>query len=254
MIFHNAIVRMPGENIVNALTTQNLGKPEYIKALRQHYNYVNALEKSGLKVTILKPDIRYPDATFVEDTAVLTERCAILTNLGAKSRRGEEEEIREVLEGFFTNIEAIRPPGTLEGGDVMRAEDYFYIGLSERTNEEGAKQLIDILSKYNYRGITVPLKKALHLKTGLAYIGENTLIARGEFINSPIFKGFNIIEIDDDERYAANCIRVNDYVLLPEGYPKIMETIQRVGYKTIMVDVSEFKKIDGGLSCLSLRF
>lgn len=224
------------------------------KALEQHAMYVDALMQCGVKVTKLEADEGFPDSTFVEDTAVLTETCAIVSNLGAESRKGEERAIKEVLSGFYTNIERIKAPGTLEGGDVMRVKDHFYIGLSERTNAIGAQQCIQLLGSYGYSGSTIPLKDVLHLKTGLAYLGRNTLLVAGEFIDNPKFRQFDRIIIDASKHYAANCIRVNDYVLVPAGYPKTLTAIEQAGYQTIAVDVSEFRKLDGGLSCLSLRF
>ncbi len=132
--------------------------------------------------------------------------------------------------------------------------DHYYIGLSARTNEEGAKQIIDILRKYGLDGSVVPLKEVLHLKTWLSYIENNNLLVAGEFVTSPIFKEFNKIIINDDENYSANCIWVNDVVIVPAGYPTTKKAIEDVGYKVKEVDTSEYRKIDGGLSCLSLRF
>lgn len=218
-MYEKAIVRKPGKTIVDGISSNDLGKPIYKKALKQHRNYVEALERCGVE-----------------------------------SRSGEEIKIKRRLEEFYDRIEIVESPGTIEGGDVLRVCDHFYIGLSTRTNKEGAKQLINILEKYDYTGSTVPLKKALHLKSGIAYLGDNNLLAAGEFIDNPIFNNFNIIKVDNDERYASNCIRVNDYVLVAEGYQKTIKAIERAGYKTIRVDVSEFRKLDGGLSCLSLRF
>ena len=114
--------------------------------------------------------------------------------------------------------------------------------------------MIEILEKYGLTGETVPLKEVLHLKTGLAYLENNNLLVSGEFKNDPRFSKFNKIEIDPDEAYGANCIWVNDYVLVPAGYPKVQQKIENLGYKVLVVDTSEFRKIDGGLSCLSLRF
>lgn len=136
----------------------------------------------------------------------------------------------------------------------MMVGDHFYIGLSERTNEEGARKMASILTKYKSGATLVPLKDMLHLKTGAAYIEHNNLLVTGEFVTAPAFNQFNKLEIDTSESYAANCIWVNDHVIIPKGNPNAKNTIEKTGYKTIEVDVSEFKKLDGGLSCLSLRF
>jgi len=252
--FKKAIVKTPGHSIANGITTSNLGNPDYKKALRQHRKYIEALKNCGLEVTIMPAEEKFPDSTFIEDCAVLTEKCAIITNLGVKSRKGEEVSVHEVLKKYYTNIVNIKEPGKLEGGDTLRVNDHFYIGLTKRTNMAGANQLIEILKKFGYTGSTILVEKMLHLKSGIAYLGDNNLILAGELIDNPAFKKFNKIIINDDESYAANCIRVNNYVIIPAGYKKSKNAIIETGYKVKEVDVSEFRKIDGGVSCLSLRF
>jgi dimethylargininase len=253
-MFKHAIVRRPGESLVHGITSAGLGKPDYKKAIGQHDKYIEALRSCGVEATILEAQEKYPDSVFVEDTAVLAEKCAVITNPGASSRQGEEVSIKEALKKFYTHIESIDAPGTLEGGDVMRVRNHFYVGLSARTNEEGARQLASILNQYGYTVSNVEMEKLLHLKTGLAYLENDNLLTAGEFINRPGFETFNRILIDDSESYAANCIWVNHVVLVPGGYPKTKAAIEALGYKTLAVDVSEFRKLDGGLSCLSLRF
>ena len=253
-MFKNAIVRTPSKSMIKGLSAANLGLPNYENALKQHQNYINALESCGIKVHVLDVLENYPDATFVEDVALLTKACAIITNPGAESRKGEIKEIKTVIEQFYQNIEEIIAPGTVEAGDIMMVGSHFYIGLSARTNKEGAEQLINILKKYDLTGSVVSMEKVLHLKTGLAYLENNNLVACGEFLAKPEFQKYNIIEIDEIDAYSANCIWVNDKVLVPKGFPKTTTIITKAGYKVIEVDVSEFQKIDGGLSCLSLRF
>ena len=253
-MFKKAIVRKPGKSMINGLTTAALGLPDYEKALLQHAEYIKALKECGLEVIVLEEDENYPDSTFVEDTALLTKDCAIITNPGARSRRGEIIEIKNVLKEYYSNIEEVQEPGTVEAGDIMMVGSDFYIGLSERTNEKGAQQIVEYLEKYCMRGFIVKLEEVLHLKTGVAYLEQNNLLACGEFLSKEEFKGFNILEIDKDESYAANCIWVNDIVLIPKGFPKAKEVIKDTGYTVKEIDVSEFRKLDGGLSCLSLRF
>jgi len=253
-LFTKAIVRIPGRSFVNGITSVNLGLPNYELALKQHQNYVNALISCGLEVTVLPPDENFPDSTFVEDTALLTPHCAVITNPGAPSRKGEIIQMKKVLEKFYSDIEEIKDPGTVEAGDIMMVGNHFYIGLSERTNSEGAKQMIQILESYGMSGSVVELKNVLHLKTGVAYLEQNNLIACGEFVTNPIFKKFNIIEIPEEESYAANCVWINGKVLIPKGYPISKKRILDAGYLILEIDVSEFRKLDGGLSCLSLRF
>ena len=253
-MFRKAIVRKPGKSMLKGLTTAELGLPDYEKALLQHAEYVKALQECGLEVIVLNADEDYPDSTFVEDTALLTHKCAIVTNPGALSRRGEVVEIKKVLKEHYCNIEEVHLPGMVEAGDIMMVGSDFYIGLSERTNEEGARQVIEYLEKYGMRGFTVKLEEVLHLKTGVAYLEQNNLLACGEFLSKEEFQKFTILEIDEKESYAANCIWVNDRVLVPKGYPKAKEIIKNAGYEVKEIDVSEFRKLDGGLSCLSLRF
>lgn len=253
-MFSNIIARTPCRNLIAGITTASLGMPDYDLALEQHNNYLNAMSQCGVKVTLLDANEDYPDSCFVEDVALMTPYCAIITNPGAQSRKGEIEHIKAVVSQFRNNIEAIEAPGTVEAGDIMMVGKHFYIGLSDRTNEQGAAQMISHLEKYGMTGSTVKLTECLHLKTGITYIENNVMLACGEFINKPEFAEYDIIAIDTDEAYAANCIWVNDTVIVPQGYPKALAAIQAKGFKTLTVDVSEFRKIDGGLSCLSLRF
>ena len=254
IMFSNAIVRKPGKSLVHGLTTADLGTPFYEKALAQHSNYVKALESCGLEVLVLDAIEQYPDSTFIEDIALLTTECAIITNPGAPSRKGETEGIKEILRNYYLNIEEIKDPGTVEAGDIMMVGSHFYIGISARTNQAGAQQMISLLEKYGLSGSVIKLEEVLHLKTGLSYLERNNLVAAGEFLEKEEFKNFNLLEIDDEESYAANCIWVNGTVLIPKGFPRAKRTIENADYQTIELDVSEFQKLDGGLSCLSLRF
>ena len=254
-MFTNAIVRTPGRSIVEGLSdSKTLGLPNYEQAIIQHQSYIDVLTKCGLDVLVLEPCEEYPDSTFVEDVALITPNCVIITRPGAPSRRGEVHEIEFVLKQKFNNIEAIEAPGTIEGGDIMMVGDHYYIGLSERTNIEGAKQIIQILTKYGMSGSTISLNKVLHLKTGLSYLEENNLVVCGEFIKDSSLEGYNRIEIPENESYAANCIWVNESVIIPLGYPTTKQRIKNAGYPVIETDVTEFQKLDGGLSCLSLRY
>jgi dimethylargininase len=253
-IFSKAIVKRPGKSLIQGLTTADLGLLDHEKAFRQHESYITALKQCGLEVIIMEAEEDYPDSVFIEDTALLTSCCAIVTDPGAASRRGETISVKNVLQEYYSNIEEIHSPGTVEAGDIMMVGSHFYIGLSERTNYNGAEQIIDILTKNGMSGSMVELKKVLHLKTGISYLENNNLAATGEFLLNKAFKKFNIIEIPPEESYAANCIWVNGKVLIPLGFPTAKKKIEAAGYPIIEVDVSEFRKLDGGLSCLSLRF
>jgi dimethylargininase len=253
-MFTRAIVRKPGKRIVEGLTSFDLGKPIHALALEQHAAYVAALEDCGLEVRVLEADEDYPDSTFVEDTALLTPFCAIITNPGAPSRKGEVTKIKGVLQEYYTDIEQVHEPGTVEGGDIMMVGSHFYIGLSGRTNREGAQQVIAILEKYGMSGSTVTVGDMLHLKSGVAYLEQDTMAATGSFLDIPEFQQFKLLKIDSNESYAANCIWVNGTVLVAAGYPMALKTIQQAGYPVVVLDMSEFRKLEGGLSCLSLRF
>lgn len=257
MTFSRAIVRTPAENFAAGLTTANLGAPTYEIALIQHRAYCQALQACGLELTVLSPDPQYPDSTFVEDAAIVTPRCAILTLPGAESRRGEVTGVRQVLSSFYDRFYTITPPGTLDGGDICEADGHFFIGLSERTNQAGARQLAGFLEREGYTTTIVPvtgIPGLLHLKSGLAYLGEGNLVAIEALADSPFFQGYRIVPVSPEEAYAANCVRVNDRVLVAKGFPDLLRAIQDLGFATIELEMSEFQKMDGGLSCLSLRF
>ena len=240
--------------MVDGLTTAHLGKPEYEKALRQHGRYVQVLKELGLEVVVLPPDGKFPDSTFVEDTALLTPRGVVITRPGAPSRRGETAAIRKTLTAYFENIREINAPGTVDAGDILQVESHYYIGLSERTNQSGAQQMIRILDEWGYSASTIPLKNMLHLKSGVAYLSNNFLVVAGELLGRPEFDHFEQIKIIADESYAANCLSINGTILMPAGFPVTRTALQKTGQPVIEVELSEFRKIDGGLSCLSLRF
>jgi len=253
-MFTKAIVRTPSASMINGITSAGLGTPNFELALKQHQKYIKALEACGLEVIVLPPLEDFPDSCFVEDVALLTKKCAVITRPGAFSRREETKYMQAPIEIFFKNIEFIKLPGSLDAGDVMQVGSRFYIGISKRTNPGGANQLQKILEKHGLRATQIRLKDVLHLKTGVAYLENNNLLACGEFISAPELKDFNIITIPENEAYAANSIWVNDTVLMPSGFPKSKILVQAAGYEVLTVDASEFEKLDGGLSCLSLRF
>lgn len=256
-MFTRAIVRSPGANFADGLTSVDLGKPNYELALEQHEAYCRALEDCGLRLTRLAADHRFPDSTFVEDTAVLTEGGAVITRPGAPSRLGEIEEIRSVLLDHCPRLFEIREPGTLDGGDVCEAGDKFFIGVSHRTNEHGAAQLAAFLSGFGYDSTLIDIRglsNILHLKSGLAYLGGNRLLVIDELKELKQLSDFELIRVDSAEAYAANCLPVNEQILVASGFPVLQQRLQQLGYETVALHMSEFQKMDGGLSCLSLRF
>jgi dimethylargininase len=253
-MFKHAIVRTPCPEMIHGITSATLGKPDYSLALSQHRKYVDALRSLGLEITVLGPDSRFPDSTFVEDVALCTVELSVITIPGAASRKGEEVDMERVLVSFYDHIEHIESPGTFEAGDVMMSGSHFYIGISDRSNHEGADQLIQILEKHQMTGEKIELKKLLHLKSGMSYLEDNNLLVQHEFFNHPDLTRFRKIKVGADEGYAANTLWVNGTVLVPSGFPETRSNIEQAGYPTIPLDVSEFEKLDGGLSCLSLRF
>ena len=253
-MFSKAIVRTPAPTMVNGITTANLGVPDYHKAIQQHHAYIDALNSCGLEVTVLDARQSFPDSMFIEDVALLTQKCAVLTRPGAESRTDEVELVRDCISSFYDTVEKITPPGSVEAGDIMMVGSHFYIGLSQRTNLEGANQMIQLLNRHGMTGSTVEMKEFLHLKTGLSYLENNNLLVTGEFIDRQEFSDFNKIIVDEADGYAANSVWINGHVLIPAGYPRTTEKIQNAGYQTLELEMSEFQKLDGGLSCLSLRF
>ena len=256
-MFRNAIVRVPGSNFADGLTTVALGVPQFEMVLEQHTRYCEALRECGLAVTTLPADLRYPDSTFVEDTAVLTERGAILTRPGAVSRAGEVEAIREAVARFFPAALTIDAPGTLDGGDICEAGEHFFIGVSHRTNEEGARQLAGLLRKLGYTSSLIDVRAMttiLHLKSGISHIGENTMVVMEELAARAEFQRFQRVVVSQQESYAANCVQVNERVLVADGFPQMHEQLEARGFKPFVLAMREFRKMDGGLSCLSLRF
>ncbi|HET6893437.1 MAG TPA: arginine deiminase family protein [Pyrinomonadaceae bacterium] len=252
-----AIVRRPSTNFGEGLTSAGLGAPDYSRAIDQHTAYCSALERCGLTLTTLEPDSRHPDSTFVEDTAVVTRQFAVLTRPGAPTRVEEVALIKNSLASFYSTLHTIREPGTLDGGDICQADNHFFIGISKRTNEAGAEQLSELLESFNYTSSLVdilPLDDILHLKSGLAYVGNNRLVVIDSLASRKEFRDYDLIRVTLQEQYAANCVRVNGYVLIAAGYPVLERSLRTLGYQTLPLEMSEFQKMDGGLSCLSLRF
>ncbi|HEU5459221.1 MAG TPA: arginine deiminase family protein, partial [Pyrinomonadaceae bacterium] len=235
----------------------DLGQPDLHRALQQHQAYCEALESCGLEVVQLPPDDVHPDSTFVEDTAVLTARGAIITRPGAESRQGEIHAIEPVLRRYYNDLHSIREPGTVDGGDVCQTGDHFLIGVSKRTNEEGADQLARWLDSLGYTSGLIDMRGAsniLHLKSGLAYIGGERLLMVETFPQHEEFRRYELTYLTAEEQYAANCVALNGTVLVAAGFDTMKKRLEDLGYQTIAVEMSEFEKMDGGLSCLSLRF
>jgi len=256
-VFTRAILRPPSANYADGLTRAGLGAPDVGLALAQHAAYARALERCGLAPTMLPADPRHPDSCFVEDTAVLCGSTAVVTRPGAASRAGEVDDMRVHLAELFPVLRAIEAPGTLDGGDVCEAGSRFFIGVSERTNEAGARQLANLLEAEGRTATLVDVRETpgiLHLKSGVTSIGDGRLVAVEVLAGNAAFSEFDIVPVAPGEEYGANAIRVNDHLIVAAGFPRLEASLEKLGYPLVVLEMSEFQKMDGGLSCLSLRF
>lgn len=252
-----AMVRLPAASFDQGLTSIDLGRPDFAVATSQHARYCAALRQCGLNLTWLGADAKFPDSTFVEDTAVLTPTSAILTRPGAASRRGEVASVESALRAFRSSVDAIVAPGTIDGGDICAAGEHFFIGISERSNEEGARQLADILARDGYTSSTVDIRGmpgVLHLKSGVSFLDGRRLVLIDALREHPTFAGYDIVPVADEEGYAANLLCINGQVIMAVGFPRLEASLRDLGYDPITLDMSEFRKMDGALTCLSLRF
>jgi len=257
MRFTRAIVRPPAATLADGITSSGLGPPDMAVALKQHDAYCQALERLGLSLIRLAPDPAFPDSTFVEDTAIVTARGAILTRPGASSREGEVTAIGAALQEWFPELDAITAPSTVDGGDVCEAGQHFFIGLSERTNPEGAAQLAEWLGQHRFTSSVIDIRGIpglLHLKTGLSWLGERRLLATAEIAGHRALSGWEVVRVPEGEDYAANCIRVNEALLVARGFPATSALLGELGYDLVPLPMTEYRKLDGGLSCLSLRW
>jgi dimethylargininase len=252
-----AIVRPPPATFSAGITSSGLGPPDLALALRQHDAYCRALVRLGLSLVSLPPDPEFPDSTFVEDAAIVTSRGAILTRPGAPSRTGEVAALGAALRRWFPELDEITAPGTVDGGDLCEVGPHFFIGVSQRTNAEGAAQLAAWLAARDCGSSVIDIRQLpgmLHLKTGLSWLGERRLLAWGEVAGHESLRGWEVVEVPKGEEYAANCIRVNDAVLVAGGFPETAALLRGLSYDVVTIDMSEFRKMDGGLSCLSVRW
>jgi dimethylargininase len=255
--FTQAIVRPPARNFAQGLTTAELRPPNYDRVLHQHCEYCEALRYCGVSLITLEADEDYPDSTFVEDTALITQRGVVITQPGAPSRAGEVDNISELLKELFGAVHRITKPGTVDAGDVCEAGEHFFIGISSRTNEVGANQLANILRGFGYTSDLIDIREMdniLHLKSGLACLGDGRLVLIEALAPRKEFRNYDVVSVPAGEEYAANCLKVNDRVLIAAGFPVFEQRVKDSGFRTVALEMSEFQKMDGGLSCLSLRF
>lgn len=244
-----ALVREPTASFVQALS----GHPQkhsidFDLALAQHRRYVEALSESGAEVIRLPALDDCPDAVFVEDTAVVTADVACLCRPIEESRRGEGESVRRAL----ASLRPVHLPGEgifIDGGDALQAGERIFVGLSRRTGQKAADWLASRLGR---EVVTVPVTACLHLKTAVTYLGRDILIADPARIDLSRFQEFEILSLAAQDGYAANCLAVGDRVILPAGFPRVERALSGHGFTPVPVDMSEFEKADGGVTCLSL--
>lgn len=253
-MFTNAIVRTPCPEFASGLTTSgHLGAADYETMLAQHKAYVAALEKLGLAVDVLPYESQYPDAHFVEDTAVVVPEVAVLTNPGAPARNGEQASMEPAL-AKYKPVVKIEAPGTIDGGDVLLVDRHFFVGISERTNEEGARQFANIVSAYGYTCDAVPVGAGLHFKSGVNHVGGKTLLVTPDFKDLEVLQPYELLVTPKGEEYAANTLLINETLITPKGFPGVLRLLEQTERDIIELDMSETRKMDGGLTCLSLRF
>ena len=253
MRFSRAIVRLPAESFAQGLTRAALGPADLARMRAQHAAYVDALRAAGLEVQQLDAAPQYPDAHFVEDVAVVTPELAVIARPGAAPRRGEELLMEPVL-AAHRPLAHIQAPGTLEGGDVLPIGKRCFIGVTARTNEAGARQLETILAAHGYRCVLIPVAHTLHLKSDLNAVSDESVVVTPALAGHAALANYEKIVVQPDEAYAANVLRVNDRLLMPHGFPRLRDKLHAAGVAVLELDMSEARKMDGGLTCLSLRF
>ena len=223
------------------------------RARRQQQAYERLLSDLGLHVISLPAEQELPDAAFVEDTAVVTDEVAVVTTMGCTARRREVDSISPVLEKYRL-LQSINGAGLLEGGDVVQVGRTLFVGISTRTNANGVSQLSKIVTPYGYEVRPVQVKGCLHLSTGCGFIGRNTILANPSWVDLSPFEGFEIINVSPSEPWSANGLTLADHVLISAASPQTAARVRERGFRVLTVDISEFEKAEGGLTCLSLIF
>lgn len=223
------------------------------KARAQHHAYEDALASLGARVISLPEEPELPDSMFVEDPAIVLDELAVVFPLGTETRRREATSLAKAI-SRFRKIENVTLPGTVEGGDILRVDRKLFVGQTARTNEQGIRQLRDIVKSYGYEVIAVPVTGCLHLKSAVTHLGENILLAnRGWFDPAPL-AGFEWIDVDPAEPHAGNALAFNGTVLFPASFPRTRARIEAQGFRVLPLDISELQKAESGLTCSSLLF
>lgn len=254
-IFSHAVTRRPCTAIVDGIRAIDVGAPDLATFQQHHADYVAALKSTGADVTELTEDDAFPDSVFVEDAALCLQEVAILMRPGAPTRLDEAEQMRPVLEKIYGHVLSIEGPGTIEGGDILVTEREILVGRSQRTDAVGIAELDGLVEPLGYtlREVHTP-PGVLHFKTDCSLLDDTTILATNRLASTGCFNGYDVIETASGEEACANSIRFNDIVLFPSGFPKTLAKLQQAGFSVVEIGNSEAAKLDGGMSCLSLRF
>jgi dimethylargininase len=222
-------------------------------ARRQHQQYETCLADLGCTIHRLPTEPEWPDAVFVEDTAIVLDELAIIARPGAESRRSETIAVAETLRAFRSLV-YIEPPATLDGGDVLRLGQTVCVGLSSRSNQAGFEQVRRVLTPYGYVVNAVEVSGCLHLKSAVTSVGENTLLVNRAWVDAGAFGDVALIDVDPSEPFGGNALLVSETVIYPSGYPRTQRRLQEHSVTVQTVDVSELGKAEGGVTCCSLIF
>ncbi|MDE9449251.1 dimethylarginine dimethylaminohydrolase [Aliiroseovarius sp. Z3] len=253
--FTRAITRRPSASISDGLRAKDIGTPDLDQMLKDHAHYVATLKKTGAEVIELPALDDFPDAVFVEDTALCLPRGAVLMRPGASSRMGEVAHMAPALRDQYDDLREISGPGHIEGGDILVTGREILVGRSDRTDAAGVAELAEIVREWghNLREVFTP-PGVLHFKTDCSLLDGETILSTRRLDASGCFEGYRVLHVADGEEAAANSIRFNQFVLMPAGFPRTSEMLSNAGYDVVEINNSECAKLDGGMSCLSLRF
>jgi len=222
-------------------------------AVQQHVAYCNMLRECGAEVHVLADNLQYPDCCFVEDTAIVLDEVAILASMGAASRRPEPPGIeRELLK--YREVKRVQLPATIEGGDVLRVGKTIFVGMSSRTNAQRIDALTQIASPHGYKIVPVRLKDCLHFKSACTALPDQSLLVNKAWLDTDALRGFELIEIPSEEPFAADILTVVQTVCVLTSNPRTQELIRSHEFEVRSVDLSEFSKAEGGITCLSILF
>jgi len=222
-------------------------------AIQQHRRYEDCLRDLGVRVNSLPAEPELPDAVFVEDPAVVVDEVAVLTRMGAESRRPDSVSLGRAL-ADFRPLRYLREPATLEGGDILRIGRTLFAGVSVRTNREGIRQLAGELEPLGYQVVPIEVSGCMHLKTGCTALDDQTLLANRDWIDTTPLASFRILDVPPAEPWAANILRIGDTIVIPEAFPATADRIREHGWTVRTVDISELMKAEAGLTCMSLLF